>query len=212
MAWLHKSVPWIKFRAICTEISQIDWWTQGILLHSLLGSRFQNYVIALTTTLPKLPKKSCLTFKYFPWSPLVLIMAHIRHGIICICLCNVTTFICIIFHQDLVMMVVRPPVKSSSAHPKIFYGVTVYTLWWPIHGWKWCLMLSEPLFHNLSPMNADIVILWYARAIGEEKNPLMEIPIHLVYSGRQLNSFANIAGPSNYAMDASQLLCWAKSR
>ena len=27
-----------------------------------------------------------------------------------------------------------------------------------------CLMLSEPLFHNLSPMSCGIVILEYARA------------------------------------------------
>ncbi len=53
--------------------------------------------------------------------------------------------------------------------PKILNGVKVWTLWWPIHVWKLCLMLPEPLFHNLSPMNRGIVILEYARAIREEK-------------------------------------------
>ena len=36
-------------------------------------------------------------------------------------------------------------------------------------------MLPEPLFHNLSPMNPGIVILEYAHAISEKKNPLMVI-------------------------------------
>ena len=53
--------------------------------------------------------------------------------------------------------------------PKILNGVKVWTLWWPIHVWKRCLMLPEPLFHNLSPMNPGIVNLEYARAIREEK-------------------------------------------
>ena len=34
---------------------------------------------------------------------------------------------------------------------------------------KLCLMLPEPLLHNLRPMNCGTVILEYARAIREEK-------------------------------------------
>ncbi len=47
--------------------------------------------------------------------------------------------------------------------PKILNGVKVW-----IHVWKWCLMLPEPLFPNLSLMNPGIVVLEYARAIREE--------------------------------------------
>ena len=50
-------------------------------------------------------------------------------------------------------------------------------------------MLPEPLFHSLSLMNRGIVILEFAHAIREEKNPLMEKPGYLVHSGSQLTSF-----------------------
>ena len=69
----------------------------------------------------------------------------------------------------------RATEQSLLQHiPKILNGVKVWTLWWPIHVWKWCLMLPEPLFHNLSLMNPGIVILEYAHVIREEKNALME--------------------------------------
>lgn len=38
-----------------------------------------------------------------------------------------------------------------------------------IHVWKWCLVLSEPLFHNVNSMYPGIVILKYAHVIREEK-------------------------------------------
>ena len=52
---------------------------------------------------------------------------------------------------------------------KILCGVKVWTLWWPVHVWKWCLMLPKPVFHNLSLMNRGIVILEYDPAIREEQ-------------------------------------------
>ena len=58
----------------------------------------------------------------------------------------------------------------------------------PIHEWKWCLMLPEPLFHSLSMMNRGNVFFEYARVVRVEKNPLMEKPAHLVDSGSQLTS------------------------
>ncbi|KAJ0003134.1 hypothetical protein NQD34_018174 [Periophthalmus magnuspinnatus] len=41
-------------------------------------------------------------------------------------------------------------------------------------------MLPEPLIHNLSLMNPGIVILEYARAIREEKNPLNNLIIQYI--------------------------------
>ena len=54
-------------------------------------------------------------------------------------------------------------VKSPLAHLKDLDSVV------PIHVWKLCLMLSEPLFENFSPMNGGIVILEYACASREEE-------------------------------------------
>ena len=38
-------------------------------------------------------------------------------------------------------------------HPNIQSGVEVWTLWWPIHMWKWHLIIPKPLFHSLSKTN-----------------------------------------------------------
>ena len=77
----------------------------------------------------------------------------------------------------------------SSTSPKLLRAVNIWTLWWPVHVWKWCLMLPEPLSHSLSLMNRGIVILEFTRVIREEKNPLIEKPAHSVYSGCQLTCF-----------------------
>ncbi len=75
---------------------------------------------------------------------------------------------------------------------KILNGVKVWlwTLWWPIHVWKGSLMLPEPLFHKLNPMNSGIVILEYAHAIREEKNNWFNNLVIHVYSGSQLTSLS----------------------
>lgn len=53
----------------------------------------------------------------------------------------------------------------------------------------WCLILPEAFFYNLSSMNSAIVILEYACAIREYKNPLIEFSGHSINSGSQLTSF-----------------------
>ena len=61
--------------------------------------------------------------------------------------------------------------KSSPAHPKDSHWGKGLTLDSVVANpcVKMCCMLTEPLFHSLSPMNPGIVILEYARAIREEK-------------------------------------------
>ena len=95
--------------------------------------------------------------------------------------------VALIFRQVLVLMMGESGrcVKPSPA------------LWWPIHVWKWCLMLPEPLFHNLSPKNSGIVILEYARANREEKIHWWK---HLVILYIQ-----SVSWPNFWAINAAEL-------
>ena len=66
-----------------------------------------------------------------------------------------------IFGWDFVLM------TGESNHS--FNGVKVRTLWWPIHVWKWLLILPDTHVLMLHLMNLGIVVLEYAQAIREEK-------------------------------------------
>lgn len=107
------------------------------------------------------PKKSHTLIFY--WATLDLMMAHISS-------CNITTFpsrVRVIFLHDPVLMMGESAGLLQHI-PKILNGIKVCTLWQPIQVWKPCLMLPEPLFHNLSQMNRGIVIFEYAHANREE--------------------------------------------
>ena len=99
--------------------------------------------------------------------PLALITACILRGTVLISLCKVNIYFCPELHSFW-WRKSRAAVWSLLQHiPEILNRVKVWTLWWPIHAWKLCLMITEPLSHNLSPMIRGIFILEYA--IWEEK-------------------------------------------
>ena len=92
--------------------------------------------------------------------------------------CNVTRFISVqgCIHSSPRSCVddgrVGPLRKAfSSTSQRFSMGLISGLCGVTVHEWKWCLMLPEPFFHLMNP---GIVILEYARAIREEKNPLME--------------------------------------
>ena len=72
-------------------------------------------------------------------------MECIRWGIVPTTLCNVTTFISIHFWPRFSIddRRVKPFFQSLPTHPKDFYWGKYRTLWWPIHVWKWLLMLPD---------------------------------------------------------------------
>ena len=82
--------------------------------------------------------------------PFALVTEHICCGIVSTTLCNVTTFIsiqsCIHFWDSRFCIDdrrVKPFLQSFPLHPKDFQWGKVRTLWWPIHVWKWLLMLHS---------------------------------------------------------------------
>ena len=106
------------------------------------------------------------------------------HGIISVSNVSLTS-IYDIFLRDLMDCCV----KSSSAHPNNSQlSIKLWTLWWPIHTWKWCFMLLEPLFKRLNLNDPGTVIMEPAQAIRKEKNLLVEKSGHWLHSGCQLTS------------------------
>lgn len=125
-------------------------------------------VLYILYTLPgwKCGQKQGHTLLYFTGLPLALIAPCICCGIVLLSLCNVARFISI--H----CCIKCSPRSCMNEDPKILSWFKVWTLWWPIHVWKWCLMLPEPLFCNLSPMNPGVVILEYPQAVTAQKEAL----------------------------------------
>ena len=69
----------------------------------------------------------------------------------------------------------RTAARSLFQHiPKMLSGVQVWNLWGPIHVWRQCPHASWTTLSQFQPDNPRIIILEYARAIREEKNPLIE--------------------------------------
>ena len=79
----------------------------------------------------------------------VLITERICCGIVSTTLCNITTLfpsrVALIFGQDFVLMTgeLNHFLSLFQHIPKIFIGGNIKTLWWPIHVWKWLLMLPD---------------------------------------------------------------------
>lgn len=123
---------------------------------------FVDDVLYITYNISFNPLTKRVTLRCFVALPLALMLACNRCGIIFDKLVHCYTYFPpdwpSFFSMTVYWSWVRSDgcIKGSSAHLKD--GVKVWTLLWPIHVWKWCLMLFGPLFHHLSPMNAAIVI------------------------------------------------------
>ena len=74
----------------------------------------------------------------------------------------------------------RRPRPKTQPIPKILNGVKVWTLLWPIHVWKCCLMLPEPLFHNLRPDDSWHCHLGTYLCHQGRTNPLTETLDHSI--------------------------------
>ena len=95
------------------------------------------------------PKNRSCTLYFSKRLPFALITECICCGIVSTTLCNVTTFIsiqsCIHFWPRFCIddRRVKPFLQSFPLTANTFNTVKVRTLWWPIHVWKWLLMLHS---------------------------------------------------------------------